>query len=234
MIDAHMHLGALPFRGKNWGSQKEYKSILKKIGITKYCAVPIGLPENFSNNTTPNNDSVLEESEKDPSLIPIYWLNVFDLPEKIDSRYKAIKFHPDIGQIPIDDKRIIDFANKTKLPIFVHTNESKEYSTLEKIANLANQVKFPVIAIHSGSVTKTFFKLHDYEFPNNVYFETSGIQYSLILKKIYEIVGAERIILGSDYPFGDPRVSLGIIDSLNISEEEKELITTKNIEKILK
>ncbi|MBU3923485.1 MAG: amidohydrolase family protein [Nanoarchaeota archaeon] len=233
MIDAHMHLGPLSFKGKNWGNQKEYRSILKKTDITKYCAVPIGLPENFSNNTTPDNNSVLEESKKDQSLIPIYWFNVFDLPERIDYKYKAIKFHPDIGQIPIDDKRIIDFTNKTKLPIFIHTNEAKEYSTLEKIANLANQVKVPVIAIHSGSVTRTFFNLHNYKFPNNVYFETSGIQYSIILKKIYEMVGAKKIILGSDYPFGDPRVALGMIDSLDISKKEKELITTKNIEKIL-
>lgn len=233
MIDAHMHLGALPFKEKNWGSQEEYKSILKKTGIKKYCAVPIGLPENFSNNTTPNNNSVLEESERDTALIPIYWFNVFDLPEKISPKYKAIKFHPDIGQISIDDERVKNFVNKTNLPIFVHTNEAKEYSTLEKTANLATQVKSPVIAIHSGSITKTFFKLHDYKFPDNMYFETSGIQYSLILKKIYEMVGAKKIILGSDYPFGDPRVSLSMIDSLNISENEKELITTKNIEKIL-
>ncbi|MCK5449410.1 amidohydrolase family protein [Candidatus Pacearchaeota archaeon] len=234
MIDAHMHLGSLPFKGKNWGNQEEYKLILKETGITKYCATPIGLPENFSHNTTPNNNSVLEESEKDSALIPIYWFNVFDIPDKIDSRYKAIKFHPDIGQIPIDDKKVIEFVNKINFPVFIHTNEAKEYSTLKKIISLAKQVEVPVIAVHSGSVTKTFFKLHDYEFPDNVYFETSGIQYSIILKKIYEMVGAEKIILGSDYPFGDPRVSLAMIDSLNISPKEKELITTKNIEKILK
>ena len=198
MIDAHMHLGSLPFKGKNWGNQEEYKLILKKIGIKKYCATPIGLPENFSNNTTPNNNFVLKESEKDSSLIPIYWFNIFDLPESIDTRYKAIKFHPDIGQVPIDDERVINFVNKINLPVFIHTNESKQYSTLEKISNLANQVKVPVIAIHSGAVTKTFFKLHDYTFPENAYFETSGIQYALILKKIYEMVGAKKIILGSD------------------------------------
>lgn len=155
------------------------------------------------------------------------------MPKKIDSKYKAIKFHPDIGQVAIDDKRVIDFTNKINLPIFVHTNENKPYSSLEATANLASKVSVPVIAVHSGSVTKTFFKIDNYKFPENVYFETSGIQYAVILKKIYQKFGAERIIFGSDYPFGDPRVSLAMIETLNPTKKELELITEKNISKIL-
>ena len=72
-----------------------------------------------------------------------------------------------------------------------------------------------------------------YEFPDNVYFETSGIQYALILKKIYQRFGANRIIFGSDYPFGDPRVSLAMIDTLGLNKNEYDKITAKNINKIL-
>jgi len=232
MIDSHIHLGSIPNQGKNWGSFKEYKRIANKIGIEKYCVVPIGLPKNFSDNSTPDNESVLKENNK--AVIPVYWFNVFDLPKEIDKRYKAIKFHPDIGNVSIDDKRIIDFTNEINLPIFVHTNENKEYSNLEKVSNLAKKINVPVIAVHSGSVTKTFFTIDNYTFPKNVYFETSGIQYAIILKKIYEKFGAKRIIFGSDYPFGDPRVSLAMIESLNPSKNEYKLITEKNIIKILK
>jgi len=45
--------------------------------------------------------------------------------------------------------------------------------------------------------------------------------------------GAKKIIFGSDYPFGDPRVSLAMIDTLNPSKKEHDLITKKNITKIL-
>ncbi|MFH1917819.1 MAG: amidohydrolase family protein [Nanoarchaeota archaeon] len=234
MIDAHIHMGSISYKGKNWGKFEEYKKIAKKLGIERYCVIPIGLPENFVDNSTPNNDSVLREGDKDKSIIPIYWFNVLDLPKEIDKRYRAIKFHPDIGKVNIDDKRVIKFVNKINLPVFVHTNESKDFSNLGKVANLAGNVNVPVIAVHSGSVTSTFFKLDNYKFPNNVYFETSGIQYSIILQKIYEKFGAERIIFGSDYPFGDPRVSLAMIETLGISKKEYELITKKNISKILK
>src|SRR3989344_3333185 len=135
MIDAHVHLGSIPSNGKNWGSFREYKSIAKKLGINRYGTVPIGLPENFTNNSTPDNNSVLKESEKNKSVIPVYWFNVFDLPENIDNRYKMF--------------------------------------------------------------------------------------------------GAKRIIFGSDYLFGDPRVSLGMIESLNPTKKEYKLITEDNVKKIL-
>jgi predicted TIM-barrel fold metal-dependent hydrolase len=235
MIDAHLHLGSiLDNRGINWGSFKDYKKITKSLGIKKICLTPVGLPNNFLKNTTPDNESVLKQMKKDNFIIPVYWFNVFDLPENIDKKYKAIKFHPDIGKVNIDDSRIINFVNKINLPIFVHTNESKDYSNLGRLSILAEKVRVPVIAVHSGSVTRTFFNLDDYDFSDNVYFETSGIQYAVILKKIYKRFGAERIIFGSDYPFGDPRVSLGMIDSLDLSKKEYLQVTKENIIRILK
>jgi len=235
MIDAHVHLGSIPdLKGRKWGNFVDYKKVAKKFRVKKYCVIPIGLPDNFTKNTTPDNNSVLREVERNKSVIPLYWFNVFDLPKKIDEKYKAIKFHPDIGKVDIDDKRVVDLVKRINLPVFVHTNESKEYSNLGKASDLARKVNVPVIAIHSGSTTSTFFKFDNYKFPKNIYFETSGIQYSIILQKIYKKFGAERIIFGSDYPFGDPRVSLAMINTLNPSFKERELITELNIKHILK
>ena len=234
MIDGHAHFGSLPHNGKMFGSFEEYKRICDEIGVSKYCMQPIGVSDNFSKKTTPDNGGVLSALAKDTKIIPIYWFNVFDLPETIDGCYKAIKLHSDIGQVEIDDKKVIDFVNKINLPVFVHTNENKEYSNLDKVIKLAENVEVPVVALHSGSVTKTFFKLDGYKFPDNIYFETSGIQYAFILKKIYQMVGADRIIFGSDYPFGDPRVSLAMIETLDATKKEYANIVGKNIEKILK
>jgi len=233
MIDSHVHLGRLHQGGKLWGDFQDYKKICRKLGIKNYCVTPIGESENFKNRKTPDNDSVLVECEKDRKIIPVYWFNIFELPDSIDERYKAIKFHPDIGEINLNDSLITNFVYRINLPIFVHTNESKDFSDLGKAANLAKKVNVPVIAVHSGSVTRTFFRLDDYVFPDNLYFETSGIQYALILQKIYKRFGADRIIFGSDYPFGDPRVSLAMIETLELRKREYENITEKNIKRIL-
>jgi len=64
MIDAHLHLGSIPFKGKNGGNFIEYKKIAKKVGIEKYCLVPIGLPKILLTKQTPDNNSVLNESKK--------------------------------------------------------------------------------------------------------------------------------------------------------------------------
>ena len=96
MIDAHLHFGSIPHKGRNWGSFEEYKKIAGGLEISRYCLTPIGLPSNFTDKTTPDNASVLKEADKNEKVIPVYWFNVFDLPKMINKRYKAIKFHPDI------------------------------------------------------------------------------------------------------------------------------------------
>ena len=80
--------------------------------------------------------------------------------------------------------------------MFLHTNESKDYSSLERVSLLAGKVNVPVIAVHSGSITRTFFKLDSYKFPDNVYFETSGIQYAVILKKYIKCLVRKELYLG--------------------------------------
>lgn len=238
MIDAHIHIGDFGYRGKTYGKFSEYQKIIQKTDIKKFCAVPIGLNENFENKTTPDNSMVLELSKKDKRIIPIYWLNVFDFKEKeipfIVKNYKAVKFHPDIGNVAADDGNLVKILEKINLPVFVHSNESKDYSSLSRIINLANILpKNKIVAIHSGSVTRTFFKLFDYKIPKNLYFDVSGLQYELILKKIYELVGAKHIIFGSDYPFGDPRVALERIKVVAKDRKEFEQMTEVNISSIL-
>jgi len=50
----------------------------------------------------------------------------------------------------------------------------------------------------------------------------------------YDLLGPERIVFGSDYPFVTMEQSTGFIKSLNISEEEKEKIFSKNAKMLLK
>jgi len=47
------------------------------------------------------------------------------------------------------------------------------------------------------------------------------------------LVGAEKVIFGSDYNIGLPKMYIPIIESLNISANEKELIFSGNILRLL-
>ena len=56
-----------------------------------------------------------------------------------------------------------------------------------------------------------------------------------MLKRAYELVGAERLILGSDSPYGDNNINKAInkLRDLNMSVAEINMICSENIEKIL-
>ena len=54
-----------------------------------------------------------------------------------------------------------------------------------------------------------------------------------LLEKIIRKHGAERILFGSDYPWHLPSQEISLIRSLDISEEEKEMILGENAARLL-
>lgn len=66
----------------------------------------------------------------------------------------------------------------------------------------------------------------------NVYLETSGNTYPFVDYAIGSL-GASKIVLGSDFPHEHPLVSVKIVQLLELSVYDKELILGLNIQKIL-
>ncbi len=70
----------------------------------------------------------------------------------------------------------------------------------------------------------------------NVFFDTaaSPLLYSpQIYEQVVQLVGAERILFGSDYPLLEQGQALKDITSLNLSEEAKNLILAGNAQRLL-
>ncbi|MGQ9824493.1 MAG: amidohydrolase family protein [Desulfotomaculales bacterium] len=67
---------------------------------------------------------------------------------------------------------------------------------------------------------------------NNVYITTSGNYYPPAFMCAYETLGADRILLGTDYPYEDMEECLQFVEGLPISREEKEKIYGLNAEKM--
>ena len=66
----------------------------------------------------------------------------------------------------------------------------------------------------------------------NVFLETSGNTYPFVDYAL-RATGASKLILGSDFPHEHPIISAKIVQLLDISDREKELILSKNIMNIL-
>ena len=80
-----------------------------------------------------------------------------------------------------------------------------------------------------------FYQLLPSECLKQIYVDTSGAtSYSALMCTI-EMVGADHILWGSDYP-GNPDIpnSIQAIEKLKIPEEEKKKILGENIERLLR
>jgi predicted TIM-barrel fold metal-dependent hydrolase len=63
---------------------------------------------------------------------------------------------------------------------------------------------------------------------NNVIVTTSGNYYKPAFMCTYEALGVERILLGTDYPYEDPKECMRFLEGLSLSQEDKDKIYYQN------
>ena len=72
------------------------------------------------------------------------------------------------------------------------------------------------------------------EILKNIYCDTSAAKSKSILKMALDMFGPEHLFWGSDYPANkDIRGALSVVNELDITAGQKELILGKNLEKII-
>jgi predicted TIM-barrel fold metal-dependent hydrolase len=74
-------------------------------------------------------------------------------------------------------------------------------------------------------------KPSDY-FRENVFVTTSGNYFRPAFMCTYEALGVDRILLGTDYPYEDPKVCIRFLEELSIPDEEKEKIYALNASQV--
>ncbi|MCC6616136.1 MAG: amidohydrolase [Anaerolineae bacterium] len=93
------------------------------------------------------------------------------------------------------------------VPMLIHFRAGKGYSVTEQAKAIFERVpRLKLIIAHMGrntpntddQVEAALLGLQDYP---NVFFETSTVRTPAAVARAVEIVGAERVIFGSDYPF---------------------------------
>jgi uncharacterized protein len=176
-------------------------------------------------------------------LIQFYWASpdrVNILSELSDHfkqwHFKGIKFHQcwerfSVRSVIFD--KIAQFAFENDLPIFIHLWSAKEADYL--IEYISRHPDLCIIVAHLFAIEKFIASNINL---NNVYFELSPpaliSQYRLHLALKH--FGSDRLILGTDTPYGKNNLSINMnrVKLLNISEEEKKRILGLNIAEIVK
>lgn len=157
---------------------------------------------------------------------------------------KGLKFHAEYQLFQVDELRMLkiyDYAFSKGLIVLHHAGFDPAFkapyrSTPKQFASVAKQMQGGTLVVgHLGGLQQ-WNEVEEHLVGANVYLETSmGFsqyptdQFLRILKNH----GAEKLLFGSDTPWGNLGEELKIFQSLPISDSEKELILHKNAERIL-
>lgn len=209
-----------------------------------------------------NNIWTLEVSKLNKCLIPLVSFHpdmgedmLYLLEKYISLGAKGIKFH-NMAQGFKPTHPALDslyaFCNQISFPIEFHCGRVSnarlnENSDLECILPVIDKYPdIPVILTHmaDGNIDDVAKLSKEYQ---NVYFDTSivisgypgildtnepsWLEDSVVIDVI-RAIGAQKVLFGSDYPWGSPGHDLNRVANLNLTYKEKSLILGKNAMKV--
>lgn len=163
----------------------------------------------------------------------------------------GIKIHPDYQGVFIDDERyirIIRHAVDIGLYVTTHAGFDPAFPdiircTPERVLKMLDAVyngKEPneprIILAHLGSLDETD-KVIEMIAGKNLYLDTAVMLDRLPEEKIIKLIrkhGADRILFATDCPWADQKKFVKIIKNIELTDIERNLITYKNAENILK
>jgi len=247
IIDAHMHLG--PFH-QYYNYQLALTDLLEvmdllhiQYAISSHTAallhgdLSLGIEESLRAYES-SGGRVLSYHIFNP-WIPDRCLKVMDqYPDR--AIFKGIKIHPSFHGLPADDERyevVWQYAQDRHLALVSHswdislTNPIQRYSypaLFEK--HLARHPQVSFVFAHSGGRPNgireavRLGKMYD-----NAFFDVAGdIYHTRFVEYLYENVGPDRILFGSDYSMMDPRQMLGAVLGAQIDVAAKARILSHN------
>lgn len=159
----------------------------------------------------------------------------------------GVKFHCDYQELFPDDEKVYPLYQKLAslgLPAIFHggwdpLSPDFTYGTPQRFAKaVKDNPELTFIIAHLGGMKMwdDVETLLAGKF-DNLYFDTSCLSQYIKpeqLEKIIKIHGADKILFGSDCPWDKQIEEINLINSINISEEDKEKIFYLNAKKLLK
>lgn len=153
---------------------------------------------------------------------------------------KGVKIHPDFQHFMIDDEKALKIYEviEGKLPILVHTGDYRyEYSKPERMARVIDMFpELDVIGAHFGGWSE-IDRAEKYLGGKHIYVDTSSSLYAISPEKAREAIdvfGVDNVFFGTDYPMWDASEELERFSRIPLTDEEREKILHKNIERLLK
>lgn len=257
IIDAHTHVYPDKIAGKAGKSIGEFYELpvlglgttedlilaMNKANISKslICSVAV-TPNRVMNINNFLGSAVSENPRKFIGFGSVHpFMELSDLKYEL-TRLKTlglvgIKIHPDFQKFLLDCDESIEMfklAAEMNFPFLIHVGDYRyQYSEPKRLKNVLKKISdLKVICAHFGgwSIWNEGWKeLADCD---NVWVDTSSSLYSLDNRTAVNIINRydeDKVLYGTDYPMWMPELEVNKINSLQISDERKEKIFSKNI-----
>lgn len=164
---------------------------------------------------------------------------------------RGIKIHPDYQGTYIDDERYVKIAKaalSAGLIVVTHAGvdvgfpghpvrctPERAARFLSLVTDADTETEFPIVFAHGGG-----YEMHadvmKYLAGRKIYIDLSMMAVISNADEVTELIrahGAHRILFASDCPWGDPADGIKLVNSLPITDDERELILHKNAERLL-
>jgi len=154
-------------------------------------------------------------------------------------------FHPGDYLEPGVNKTFTDLLRRLKLPLLLHASEPVGHVYSGK-GEARPEVLYPflltvpdltVILAHWGGGLPFYTLMPEVgEALRNVYYDTAASPYLYsgdIYRRVADLVGAERMLFGSDFPLMSPGRIMREIDAAPLADEERTLVLGGNAERLL-
>jgi predicted TIM-barrel fold metal-dependent hydrolase len=159
------------------------------------------------------------------------------------------EMRPDIQLFDLSDEMVMDplaeALKEHRLVILLHASEPLGHDYPGKgiifpdvlYPFIADHPELTIICAHWGGGLPFYALMPEVKKAiGNVYFDSAASPFLYnpqVYKQVIQLVGAERVLFGSDYPLLTPRRLLNEIETLDLAEETKELLLAGNALKLL-
>ena len=146
-----------------------------------------------------------------------------------DLGFSGIKLNPAVEQFapenPLFDP-IYDLAVQLNVPVQIHCDKPGHFTANpHRILKLARRFpKLRICAIH----TYTFDAIEILSQAENISLELSEVAKGRFIKEAVKHFGEDKVIFGSDYPFGDTNCILALLNEMDFPERIKNKILYEN------
>ena len=234
-------------KGYTNGRIDETINRLKEWGVDKAVLLPIATKptqqitiNNWAKAIMDTHDRIISFGTVHPDSD-----TVFEELDRIKSMgLKGVKFHPDYQNFFISEEKMLPIYQKCSdvgLPVIFHGgydpySPDVMHAPPKETARIVEMFpELTIVIAHMGGIG-VWDDAEKYLVGKNVYLDTAYTADFMPKEQALRIIrnhGADRILFASDLPWHRPTDEMEFYNSMNLTDEEKELIFHKNAEKLL-